>query len=603
MVANKGGISTAIDLGTAASGPYRETSEGVVQGFVGAQGGHVWLGIPYASPPVGSGRWRAPRPAARRDFVLQATRPGNCACQDIPAYQRSTSGDLYIGAEDCLYLNIWSPPLAPVDIERQVARLPVMVWIHGGANVHGRGDTFDGEVLATAQDVIVVTINYRLGVFGWFRHAALRAETAGEAERSGNFAVLDMLAALSWVRDNIAFFGGDPGRVTIFGESAGGTNVFALLVSPLAKGLFQRAIVQSGMTATMTVEEAEHCVDDAVPGNARSSSELLLRLLLDDRLANDRADAKRRVAAMAPAEIARYLRGKSFAELDAAYGRIADRAALQTFPQLFRDGVVLSQLDVEAALQDAEGHACVPVMIGSTRDEFSLLLPFISGSLLVDNGPDGAVIRDRQRYALVAEYLSLLLKAHAVDRPAEIFSLQRRQPVFVYRFDWDELAPVFWLDDIAAGATHGLDVPFVFGHARLGAEFFQLRLLDADSASFLELSRQMMSYWAEFARTGDPGCGRDGELPRWLPWQSSMGGRHSLLLDAKRRGGIRLCGERLTTASVLAALQRDVRMSSPCERHRLLCDLQRTGGSFGLFGREDVAALTEQLRQECTAAG
>jgi para-nitrobenzyl esterase len=478
-----------------------------------------------------------------------------------------------------------------------------MVWIHGGANVHGRGDTFDGEVLATSQDVIVVTINYRLGVFGWFRHAALRAETSVAAEQSGNYAVLDMLAALAWVRDNIAGFGGDPANVTVFGESAGGTNVFALLVSPLAKGLFQRAIVQSGTTATMAIEDAENCSDDAIPGNAQSSGELLLRLLIDDGLAENRMAAKQEAAAMDAPAIAHYLRGKSFAELDAAYGRIADRAALQTFPQLFRDGAVLSALDMDDALRDAAAHPCVPVMIGSTRDEFSLLLPFISGSLLVESGPAGTVIRDRQRYALVAEYLSLLLKAQAVDRPAEMFSDQRRQPVFVYRFDWDELAPVFWLDDIPAGATHGLDVPFVFGHARLGAEFFQLRLLDAHNPRFHELSRRMMSYWAEFARSGDPGSGRDGELPRWLPWQAQAGNRRSMLLDAIARGGVRLCDEHLTTATVLEHLQRDVRLHDAGDRYRLLCDLQRTGASFGLFGRENVDALLERLRQDCASKG
>jgi para-nitrobenzyl esterase len=575
----------------------REPACGPVLGCAGAHGGHVWLGIPYASPPLGANRWRAPRPAAIRDFLLHATTARGPACQDVPAYQRRPAAETHVGSEDCLYLNIWSPSLSPAQLTERNPNLPVMVWIHGGANVHGRGDTFDGSVLATTQDVIVVSFNYRLGVFGWFRHAALRAEVESPLDRSGNYALLDMLAALRWVRDNIAAFGGDPANVTVFGESAGGTNVFALLISPLAVGLFQRAIIQSGIIATMATAQAENHVDDDVAGNAQSSAELLLRLLIDDGFAPDRDAARQHVSAMDAASIAAYLRGKSFVELDTAYTRIADRASLQTFPQLFRDGAVLSADAMTTELRNAAIHPCVPVMIGSTRDEFSLLLPFISGSMFVAPGPAGAaIIADKRRYALVAEYLSLLLKAHAVDLPAEIFSIERRQPVFVYRFDWAELAPVFWLDDIAAGATHGLDVPFVFGHAQLGPEFFQLRLLDAHSDSFRTLSRQMMSYWAEFARGGDPDRGRDGSLPPWQSWRAPSGSRATMHFDAPGHGGLDTGSDSLTTAKVLAMLQGDDRIPSAAEKYQLLSDLQRTGGSFGLFGEEDITPLLAQLQ-------
>ena len=580
----------------------RDPPCGPVVGCKGIHGGHVWLGIPYASPPLGANRWRAPQPLPIRDWVLHATTPGSPACQDVPAYQRQAATDIHVGSEDCLYLNIWSPSLTKAQLTRQHPNLPVMVWIHGGANVHGRGDTFDGSALATTQDVIVVSFNYRLGVFGWFRHAALRAAEESALDRSGNYALLDMLAALRWVRDNIAAFGGDPGNVTIFGESAGATNVCALLISPPASGLFQRAIVQSGTIASMDPQQAENHVDDRVAGSAQSSAELLSRLVIDDGLAADREAAKRLVGSMDNASIAAYLRGKSFVELDAAYARLADRAALQNFPQLFRDGAVLSARAMTVELGDGAVHPRVPVMIGSTRDEFSLLLPFISGSLLVAYDATGkASVADKTRYALVAEYLSLLLKAHAVDAPAEILSGERGQPVFVYRFDWAELAPAFWLDDITAGATHGLDVPFVFGHAGLGPEFFQLRLLDADSDSFRALSQQMMSYWAEFARTGDPCRGRDGSLPRWQAWRAPANGRAVMHFDSPQRGGLNADGECLTTTRVLAMLQDDERMSD-FEKHRLLLDLQRTGGPFGLIHPEDTAPLLSLLSDRLHAA-
>src|SRR5262249_22798225 len=146
-----------------------------------------------------------------------------------------------VGSEDCLYLNVYAPRDAAPG-----AALPVMVWIHGGGNTIGAGELYDGGNLATTEHVVVVTVNYRLGPFGWFRHAARPGDGTTPPERSGNFAVLDLVRALEWVRDDIAVFGGDPGRVTVFGESAGGTNTLLLLLAPQAQGLFHRAIVESG---------------------------------------------------------------------------------------------------------------------------------------------------------------------------------------------------------------------------------------------------------------------------------------------------------------------------------------------------------------------
>jgi carboxylesterase type B len=217
-----------------------------------------------------------------------------------------------------------------------------MVWIHGGGNSIGSAVVFDGARLAAEGDVIVVSIQYRLGVLGWLSHPALRlgAETADDA--SGNFGTLDAIRALGWVRENIAAFGGDPGNVTIFGESAGGIDVFALLLSPRAAGLFQRAISQSGMVVSTPREEAESFAD-AYP-RAIGSNEFLLRHVLAEHRARDRVGAKGVLAAMAPEDIAAWLRQKSAAELLSVFA--ADVLGGMYFtPAIVRDGHVIPDRD------------------------------------------------------------------------------------------------------------------------------------------------------------------------------------------------------------------------------------------------------------------
>ncbi len=199
----------------------------------------VYRGIPFAAPPVGDLRWKPPQSAASWQGIRQATEFGNACSQ--PAFP---SNGLYGTApppisEDCLYLNVWTPAKSADD------RLPVMVWIHGGGFVHGTGSAigYEGENLAR-KGAVVVTINYRLGILGFLALPELDAESPQHV--SGNYALMDQIAALQWVQKNIAAFGGDPNRVTIFGESAGSISVNILMASPLAHGLFSRAIGESG---------------------------------------------------------------------------------------------------------------------------------------------------------------------------------------------------------------------------------------------------------------------------------------------------------------------------------------------------------------------
>jgi len=556
------------------------TRLGDLVGFTGSCGSRAWLGIPYAAPPVGAWRWRAPRDAEPWSGTRQALLAGP------PCPQRAQIGmpgasDPYafFGSEDCLYLNIWAPPARHEP--PGPAPLPVMFWIHGGGNLMGQGDTYDGGKLAATRNVVVVTVNYRFGLFGWCAHPALRAEAADDRERSGNFGLLDLIRALEWVRDNIAAFGGDPQNVTLFGESAGGWNIFALMASPLAAGLFHRAIIQSGGDVSVTFADGENFVDDRTPGEARSSGEILLHLLMDDGTVDGRDEAKARLASMDRAAIAAYLPAKEFRAFLRFYDRIAatdsPRHSPTGFPHLFRDGVVLPAEGIRAAVAGGRYNK-VPVILGTTRDEYRLMLPVSGGTTFVRPlaGGMAVAIDDKERYSLAAEYLTRLWKADAVDEPAAALHGHQPGSVFTYRFDWDKLLPASWLDGIDLGACHGTDVPFVFGTLGLGPEFIQLGLFGPDAMdSYAALSDAMMSYWAEFARSGDPGRGQHGSLASWLPWGSTVHGETYtlMLLDCLYEGGPRMSSLYFTKPDIIRELARDTRFRSQEQRCRLLRDL------------------------------
>ena len=318
----------------------RTTKLGAVVGFLDRTNTHAWLGIPYAQPPVDDLRWRAPRPPTPWQGTREALQ--FCSpCVQIGGPLAGVPKDQFskvVGSEDCLYLNIWAPRFTPDTVPQDTDRLPVMVWIHGGGNSIGTASTYYfAHHIAGTHKLIVVTINYRLGVFGWFYHSALNGRDTSVEDRSGNYGTLDMIQALRWVQQNIAAFGGDPAKITIFGESAGGFNVYSLLASPLAKGLFHRAIVQSGGLRTITLNRAENFIDDPIPGDPASSKEIFNDLLIAEGLVKDRTQAKAHQATMSQQETANYLRHKSPADLLAPLK--VSFSGMYSFPNSF--GMVL----------------------------------------------------------------------------------------------------------------------------------------------------------------------------------------------------------------------------------------------------------------------
>jgi para-nitrobenzyl esterase len=486
----------------------RRVVDGELVGFRSGDGAHVWRGIPFAEPPVGKLRWRAPRRPARWPGTREALAFAPACVQFAGALGR-VSGTPEVpegdptGSEDCLYLNVYAPPFEPGDVPRGAARLPVMLWIHGGGNTIGTTATYDGSVLAAKHRLVVVTTSYRLGVFGWLSHPALAAPGTNADDRSGNYGTLDLVRALEWVRDNISAFGGDPDRVTIFGESAGGRNVFSLLASPRAKGLFQRAIAQSGGTGTTGLDRARNFRDDPeASGDEHSSGEMLIALLEGDGRAADRASAVATLGAMPPAEIAATLRSRPAYEILGLYDG-SRFGGMYDIPQLLRDGHVLPAQPILERFRRPGAYNAVPVILGSNRDENKLFL-LASSDAVARMFRIPLWFKDERRYEVTARYQSLFWKARGVDEPAAALRASQGPSIFAYRFDWDEEPKFLWLDfSKLLGAAHGLEIPFVFGRLTfVGAE--RVVFDDARRPAAEQLSRRMMSYWSEFAHSGDP---------------------------------------------------------------------------------------------------
>ena len=542
----------------------RLTTEGEYVGFMDANGARAWLGIPFAAAPVGDLRWAAPTPPERHEGVKEALHFGSMCVQMPNATLRSdfNSGEGIVGSEDCLYLNIWSPPNA-IDA-------PVMFWIHGGGNSVGEAATYNGSALASKHKVVVVTTNYRLSVFGWFNEPNVLE--AGE-QSSGNFSTLDLIRSLEWVQDNIRSFGGDPSNVTIFGESAGGFNVLTLLVAKPAEGLFHRAISQSG-----GFERTESSVGYKLAsegGHSNSASELTNRMLIADGLADDATTATSIQTQWTAAESNDYLKSKSAAEIYATLE--GGGFGMVDFPRNFADDVViptrpavvatplLASTETEATSDEPTRSAesksdefgildlfgdrtrfhNVPVILGTNRDEPTLFM--LQNPDYVDTFLGiFPRLKDENDYKRIVYYGAQAWKVRGVDSIATAMRNAGHEAVYAYRFDWDEEPSTFGFDlSVALGAGHAMEIPFVFG------SFNNLGMLSGfmpnDEAQFA-LSDTMTSYWAEFAYNGSPAKGRDGNEVEWTSFDPN--GPTTIILDTAADGGVRMMNELVTYESL-----------------------------------------------------
>lgn len=540
---------TQSTLPIADNATVRQLDSGAIRGFVNHAGGHSWLGIPYAAPPVGERRWRAPLAPASWTSQRDALRAGSpCIQYGSPLGGVGTAGTRQ-GAEDCLYLNVYSPRLDATAARE--ARLPVMVWIHGGGNTIGHAAFWDGSVLAQRENALVVMINYRLGPFGWFKPPTQDGDTP--EDRSGNYGTLDTIEALRWVARNAAAFGGDPDNVTVFGESAGGTNALALLIAPQARGLFHRMIIQSLGFGFARQDE---------PAALRATQRAL-------HVALQRSG--RAAASLSSAEQAALLRQLDPWDLYSTYERTASE--WDRIPTVFQDGHVLRSGAITDLLADPSQHHDVPVILGTNRDEPKIFMAFDPRHVRTALGLPFS-LKDPARYDQEARYRSLLWKADGVDSLAEVLA-RHGAPAWAYRWDWDEQGRAFGLIDISriVGAAHGLEIPFVLGQFDVGPQSGLLFHARNESAR-LDLSERMMGYWAEFARRGDPGRGARADGTAWLPWPSDVATRDQprnrlMIFDTPTDGGIRMADVRVDRDAVVQLMEREIGAAKDrCEAFR-----------------------------------
>ena len=567
----------------------RAIASGELVGYADKNGAaQGWLGIPFAAPPVGDLRWRPPQPPAKWAGVREALKFGS-ACPQLAGILSDTPDakpGTVVGHEDCLYLNVYAPRGKADEVAKR--RLPVMVWFHGGGNTVGHAGGYDGSELAARQDVVVVTTNYRLGPFGWFRNAALVGDAEGD-EASGNWGTLDLIAALEWVRDNAAAFGGDPNNVTIFGESAGGTDVYSLLVSKRAAGLFERAISQSGGSGSRSLAEAENPSDAG--GRKNSSADVTPRILF-----HGAADARAQAEALPAADVAKRLRAATPEQVFAAYTSDESEGfgGMVEMPTVFRDGSTLPTEEPEKLLA-AGDYNHVPAILGTNRDELKLFI-FRNPELVRWWFGVLPAFKDENRYQVTADYASASWKIGGADDPAASMRAVQGPSVYVYRFDWDEEPKLLWSDfGKLLGAAHGMEIPFVFHNFAGG---FARLFTDANRAGREELADAMSSYWANFAWTGSPGRGRKGDLPEWKPFDPADGADKQMVLDTSAGGGIRMDPHRVTKASLLAQLAADPRLDDAlrCQvfqgmvEHNSFVAADREASGCSAQGLKDVAA-------------
>lgn len=530
----------------------RTLPQGDLLGYVDAEtGAHVWRAIPFAKPPVGDLRWRAPRPNDAWTGQRISTKPAPWCPQvlsPLDGVPKARFGEI-VGQEDCLYLDVYAPPMKASEAAQ--AKLPVMMWIHGGSNTWGRAEQYDGSALAARFKVVVVVVQYRIGALGWFAHPALREGGSLPDDASPNFGTLDQIRALEWIQQDISSFGGDTNRVTIFGESAGGQNVATLLTSPRAKGLFQRAIIESGSFRSEPIAVAE-----GQTGNRPQSGMAVAgRLLGTDKPATGQA-----------------LRATSVKALFSAYKTPAGE--LDPF-RIIADGLVVPAAGLESVLDRPADFNAVPVITGTNRDEMKLfnalnpkLVKYALGAL-----PQA---RDPAFYEASSKYPSRAWRAGSVDAPAARMVAAGHAPVWTYRFDWDDEGRLLVTDlGQLLGAGHSLEIPFVFGHFKLLGAFDQYAFTHGNAAGRVALSDSMMSYWVNFAATGAPGRGVDGRQPEWKPWSSAPDQDRMMIFDSVQGGGVRMTTDHESEQRIVSDLMGDTSLKTPAQRCQILAAMTR----------------------------
>ncbi len=494
-------------------------------------GALIWQGIPYAKPPVGELRWKAPVDPDYWPGIRDATTQySECTQQSTDNFMREIP-NVYIGSEDCLVLDIYRPV-------SDAKNLPVAVWIHGGGNRTGSAKPYYAAFFAQKGNMVVVVIQYRLGTLGWLTHPALR--TSGTAlDQSGNYGTLDTMKALSWVQNNIAAFGGDPSRVGIAGQSAGGHNVMNLIISPMPN-IFHKAFAMSPALETLMP------LRSLAQGDAQTNA-IIDWLLVDDGTCVNAAAAKTHRTGMTNTQIADYLRSKTDVKIiQATIG-----AGVYDMPTAFMDGTVMPTVSWLNAI-NAGNFKKVPLIIGTTQYEFKNLMIRLNHETvkLLYNVPSGAynwgnlydVVEGTLTFDQVlptgtdkvAHEQTGLLKSRKWQAECNAIAraIKAHDPantVYSYLFTWGGGGdPALETIRKIYGAAHALDVMFWFN---IPYDIFGYANTDANTGGRAALAGAMSDYLCSFVNTGNPNPG-GSSLPIWTQWSNTPADPKFIKMDA-----------------------------------------------------------------------
>ncbi len=567
----------------------RQISEGSVIGTAGSNNTYVWKGIPFAEPPLGQLRWKAPKDHSSWTGTLEAVEFKSSCFQKASSFGEDGE-DMWSGSEDCLYLNVWTPRLSQTDIG-QSKNLPVMMWIHGGGNTVGSAHMYDPSVLVSEHNVIVVTIQYRMGSLGWFRHPALHDSLSSLSDLSGNYGTLDTIKALEWINKNIQSFGGDSENVTVFGESAGAHNSAAIFASPLAKDLFHKVIIQSGIMSSSSIDSAESYLPESGIAPSISGLEVFNQILIASGEVDSLSNARLEQEQMTVSEIRSTLYQQDPEVIIQA--AIDSRPKRSGMTRVYPDGHVIHGGGIEESFVNSS-LSRVPIITGTNKDENKFFNAMNRN--FVKWGPATGVYKtigidempleiiDPEYYDAISFYGSSFWKQRAVDAPSKKLVESGHADTYAYRFDWDELSTLNGMDfSRLVGSAHALEILFVFGS--FDSYVIKNYLFGEDAyPAGKKLSNQMQSYWAEFAYTGNPGKGRDKDLPKWSSWDLGSANKY-LVLDSENDQGVYMSDIEYTKDYLLNKLSQDSRFS----------DSEKCETLFGLSYGDGNGVSAEEL--------
>jgi para-nitrobenzyl esterase len=419
-----------------------------------------------------------------------------------------------------------------------------MFWIHGGGNTSGLKDIYNFSTMVNRHDVIVVSINYRLGAFGWFAHPAIQDNHEG-IDKTSNFGTLDIIEALKWVNKNIEHFGGNPENITIFGESAGGHNVLSLLVAPQSKGLFHKAISQSGYTTSVPSKNA-YINNINNPTFNHTSNEVVKRLIPN----SDTITLK---------ELNKKLYSLSSQEFFSDY---SDKSNLEV-PLLNNDGIVIPKIGLEKALKNSKYVHKVPFMAGSNRDEVKLWIAAAEYFVKLDYSLIGSILgiprvklKNEESFEAFNYYRSEAWKIRGVIEPISSLNKVGSKNTYAYKFDWDDHRRFIVADfKKLIGASHGTEISLVTGNNKLVEGYGFLIYPAGLSKRFI--SKNMMLFWSNFAKNGKPGFSTNGI--NWDSYDHFNGSKNFMILDNKKN--MKVVNSDTTYKKLVEELNLDKRVS------------------------------------------